>query len=96
MYSIGVRELEDVLDKTLADVAAGERVVITSQGKPVAELVPPSGSAADAHFRALVERGQITPASALPAGLGPVDPVQMIGDLTATDLVLKDRRSDRS
>lgn len=95
MYSIGVREFKDALSKTLAYVATGERVIITSHGKPVAELVPPSESPADAHFHALVARGQITPASALPAELGPVEPVKLLGNQTATELVLEDRESDR-
>jgi prevent-host-death family protein len=38
--SVGVRELREHLSRVLGDVRAGEAVVITSNGQPVARLEP--------------------------------------------------------
>lgn len=93
MRSVGVRELKDSLSSTLALVAAGERVIVTSHGKPVAELVPPLVDRAEAHYHSLVASGAITPA-AEPHGEPPT-PAPLIGTKTATDYILEERASDR-
>jgi prevent-host-death family protein len=44
MASTGIRDLKNNLSRYIARAAAGERVVITDRGRPVAELVPPSSA----------------------------------------------------
>lgn len=39
--SVGVRELKSALSEHLRRVSAGESIVVTDRGKPVARLVPP-------------------------------------------------------
>jgi prevent-host-death family protein len=52
-------ELNQQTARVLARVAAGERLIITDRGRPVAELVPPSSTKWDE----LIESGAVTPAS---------------------------------
>jgi prevent-host-death family protein len=42
MRTTGIRNLKDHLSRYIARAAAGERVLITDRGRPVAELVPPA------------------------------------------------------
>lgn len=42
MVSVGIRELKNNLSRYLRMVQAGERVLITDRGRPVAELQPPA------------------------------------------------------
>jgi prevent-host-death family protein len=43
--SVGVHEAKTHLSRLLADVAAGEQIVITRRGEAVASLVPATGVA---------------------------------------------------
>lgn len=45
---VSVRELKDRLSQYLRAAQAGEEVVVTSHGKPVARLLPPAPEGADA------------------------------------------------
>jgi prevent-host-death family protein len=38
--SVGIRELKQYTSRVVAQVAAGEAMVITDRGRPVAQLVP--------------------------------------------------------
>jgi prevent-host-death family protein len=40
----GVRELKDNLSRYIRRIEAGERIVVTAHGRPVAELVPPAAN----------------------------------------------------
>ena len=40
MTTIGVRELRQHASRWLSRVKAGERIVVTERGRPIAELVP--------------------------------------------------------
>lgn len=51
--SVGVFEAKTTLSALLERVAAGEEVVITRRGVPVARLVPPGASDADDVIAAL-------------------------------------------
>lgn len=51
--SVGVFEAKTTLSALLERVAAGEEVVITRRGVPVARLVPPGASEADELIAAL-------------------------------------------
>jgi prevent-host-death family protein len=72
MREIGVRDLKAQLSSVLRDVEEGERVTITSRGRPVAELVPvlPERSKA---MKKLIAEGRVTPASQ-PLPMSPPSP----------------------
>ena len=59
----GVRELKDNLSRYIRRIEAGERVVVTSHGRAVAELIPPAthrpGMASQ--FDRLIASGVIVP-----------------------------------
>lgn len=66
MVSVGIRELKNNLSRYLRMVQAGERVMITDRGSPVAELRSPEPDAdADnphmATYRRLIREGVIRP-----------------------------------
>src|SRR6266852_7325423 len=50
MRTVGIRELKDHLSDYLRQARAGELIVITDRGEPVAELSP-AGTAGDAEAR---------------------------------------------
>ena len=67
-----VRDLRNKGGEVLDRVLAGERVIVTHDGKPVAELRPVPGTRLDAH--ALVERFRRLP---------PIDPDRFRHDVDA-------------
>lgn len=61
MATAGVSELKARLSAYLARVRAGEEVVVTDRGRPVARLVPPhrSGSGPEAELAELATAGVV-------------------------------------
>jgi len=55
MEQIGVRELRQHASRYLARVATGERIEVTSRGRPIAMLVPVHADP----WQSLVESGQV-------------------------------------
>lgn len=83
---VGVRELKNQLSSYLARVRAGEEVVVTDHGRPVARLVPidaPTDRLAE-----LISEGLVHPARTARAPLP--RPVRSSG--TVSDLVADQRR----
>jgi len=58
MATVGVRELQGDARRWLARVRAGEAVVITDRGRPVAKMIPLPEAVG---FDALVAEGRIAP-----------------------------------
>jgi len=58
MATIGVRELRRDASRWLARVRAGEEIIVTDRGRPIAQLVPYQASGG---FEALVAQGRIAP-----------------------------------
>lgn len=58
MKTISVADLKANLSQHLKSVAGGERLVVTSRGEPVAELVPHQASGEDALAR-MAREGRI-------------------------------------
>ena len=56
--SVGVRELKAHLSQYLDRVRAGETVVVTDRGKPVARIEPIAGDALPARLRQLISEGR--------------------------------------
>lgn len=65
MISVGVRELKNNLSRFLRSVKAGEEVVVTDHGKPVARIVRerPEADSADEAMRRMEAEGLITRAT---------------------------------
>ncbi len=62
MREIGVRDLKAQLSSVLRDVEEGERVTVTSRGRPVAEIVPVMLERSEA-MKKLIAEGKVTPAT---------------------------------
>lgn len=97
MESAGIGELKARLSSYLARVRAGEEVVVTDRGRPVARLVPArgSGSRADDELDDLVRAGVVRLGSGeLPVDFWarerPNDP-----DGSVRNALLEERRSGR-
>ncbi len=75
MESVGVRELRNEVAAVLRRAAAGERVVVTSDGRPVAQLGPlePDGAPTLAD---LMAAGLVEP-PATPGRPDPPEPVRL-------------------
>lgn len=65
MKSYGVRELRQNASMVLREVAAGETIEITSNGHPVAQMIP----AAYDPWTALIASREVTPARTGPASI---------------------------
>ena len=62
MREIGVRDLKAQLSSVLHDVEDGDRVRVTSRGRPIAEIVPVLPERGEA-MKQLIAEGRVTPAS---------------------------------
>ena len=87
--NVGVRELKSRLSEYLRRVAAGERLVVTDRGRPVATLAPFEETAASRAAWRLVEQGVATWNGAKPQG-GAHPPAPRGGSVA--DAVIEDRR----
>lgn len=91
MREIGVRELKAQLSSVLRDVEKGERVRITSRGRPVAEIVPVAPEPSEA-MKKLIAEGRVTPASQpLPMSL----PSPRDTGRSGTAIILAEREEER-
>jgi prevent-host-death family protein len=88
---IEVGELKAQLDSVLRDVEDGKTVRVTSQGRPVAEIVPTES--ADERWARLIAEGRITPASR-PKPKGPPPPPRKTGR-SASAIILAERDEER-
>jgi len=57
---VGIRDLRNGLSKHLASVTAGNRIVVTDHGKPIAEIRPLDRLG---WMEQLVSEGRVTPAA---------------------------------
>ena len=57
MAAVGIRELKNRLSQYLKRVRAGERLVVTERGKPVAIISPPPVTRADQRIEAMLREG---------------------------------------
>lgn len=62
MERIGVRELRNQASQVVRRARAGERMIITVDGVPVAEIGPVSATQATSTIEGLIARGLVTPA----------------------------------
>ncbi|MFD4422284.1 type II toxin-antitoxin system Phd/YefM family antitoxin [Agromyces sp. NPDC058484] len=82
---VGVRDLRDALSRHLARVRAGETVIVTDHGRPIARLVPyETVSPLERMIAEGFARPPLRPRAALPA------PITAAG--TVSDLIAEQRR----
>jgi len=88
---VGSRELKTRLGSYLRRVRAGETLVVSDRGVPIAELkpLPKPASGWNAHLRRLAAEGWVT----LPTrkGFRPIEPVRLKGGASLSKVVLEDR-----
>lgn len=68
MLAVGIRELKNRLSQYLKRVGAGERVLVTERGRPVAVISPPSVTPADRRIEAMLREGVARWAGGKPRG----------------------------
>lgn len=91
MASVGVRELRQHASDLLRRVAAGESIVVTDRGRPVARLSPVVGSGGLADLRAAgLVREPLRNMRDAPAAVPVAD-----GELTASQALAAARADDR-
>ena len=86
MVAIGVRELREHLSAALRRVRAGESLVVTSHGEPIAMLSPPPRDP----YEELVRSGAVTPARK-PFRVADFEPLPQIGAISASEALAEDR-----
>lgn len=59
MRSLGIAELKALLSETLARVKAGEEIMVTEHGRPIARIVPLSAASPAAATQDLVRSGLV-------------------------------------
>jgi antitoxin (DNA-binding transcriptional repressor) of toxin-antitoxin stability system len=94
MLNAGIKDVKNNLSRYLAFVKAGEEVVITERGKPVARIVKESGSVKSirAALAPLVREGLIAlPAVRLKNG-GLSVPKDALPGKPVSEIVIEDRR----
>ena len=89
---VGVRELRGSLSTWLGRVQAGDEVVVTERGKPVARLVPVEGLS---KLEQLIAEGRVTPAREPKQPIDLSKLPRMKGDKTLSDIVIEERRRAR-
>jgi prevent-host-death family protein len=68
MTTVGVRELKNQLSRYLKRVRAGERLVVTERGEPVAIISPPVATETDRRVEAMLRQGVAQWAGGKPRG----------------------------
>lgn len=89
-----MRDFKARLSEHLRRVAAGERLTITSRGRPVAEVLP-AGARRDAaaeRLQRLIAEGRVTPPSR-PMTHRPARPVP--AERSASELIIREREEER-
>ena len=92
MISAGIKDVKNNLSRLLTRVKAGEEIIITERGRPVARIVKENHG--DKSIRAalepLVQKGLITfPSRSIPRdGLSPVE----VSGEPVSGMVIEDRR----
>jgi prevent-host-death family protein len=95
MHTTGITDLKASLSETLSRVKAGEEVLITEHGRPIARIVPLSSAAPEAATDELVRTGILrAPERGLDAEFWRLPRPVDAGGL-ARQALLEERRDDR-
>ena len=88
MITVGIKQAKSRLAEYLRKVSAGERVVITDRGKPIAEITKPRETGND-RLEAMVRDGEAFWSGGKPKGSK--KPAKLRG-ASVSDAVIEDRR----
>lgn len=92
MMEVGVDELKTKLSAYLNKVKAGETVVVTERGKPIAELVSGAETPIPPELAPLVASGRLRRPT---RRLSPREPLPIVpGDKTLARMISEDRNRD--
>jgi prevent-host-death family protein len=96
LTTVGVRELKNRLSEYLRLVRAGERVIVTDRGRPIAELRPPGLPDQLPAFPGLVKRAARGDARIGAPNRSDLYPsVEPVGDGSLSRRLLDEQRGDR-
>ena len=90
MGRVGIRALKQNASAVVAEAAAGDIVVITDRGRPVAMLVPYQKN----RFQALIDAGRVTPPKRSIKDLPP-PPRRKLGQRPLTEVLEEMRDEER-
>jgi prevent-host-death family protein len=88
---IGIRELRNYASRVVARARAGERIIITVDGVPAAEIGPLSGPPRERSLEELVAAGLVIPPRQTGDAPPRAHPVKLPGRRQASDIVVEDR-----
>jgi prevent-host-death family protein len=95
MRTTGIADLKASLSETLARVKAGEEILVTEHGRPIARIVPLSSAAPEAATDELVRAGILrAPERGMDEGFWKLPRPVDAGGL-ALRALLEERRDDR-
>jgi prevent-host-death family protein len=92
VVKVGVRELRENLASWLDRVQAGDEVIVTERGKPVACLGPVERRS---KLEELIAQGRVTPAKKPKTPIDRSKQARLRGRPTLSDFVIEERRSAR-
>lgn len=93
MAFVSVRVLKDELSDYLRRAEAGERILVTRDGRPIAALTPVSDAGADENDAALARLVAAGVLARVPTPLGALpDPVELGAGPSLSEIVREDRR----
>jgi prevent-host-death family protein len=92
MERVGVRELRNYASRVVARARAGERIVITVDGVPAAEIGPISGPPQERTMEELINAGLVLPARDRSVPPPRAHPVKLTGTRSVSDVVVRERR----
>lgn len=94
MKRVSISELKARLSEYLAGVRAGEELIVTDRGRPIARITPVN-SEVDGRIERLVRTGQVTPPADPDVAIDPADLVAMRSHepgAGVVDALLEERR----
>ena len=91
MDRVGVRELRNYTSRVVARARAGERILITVDGVPAAELGPIVGPPHERTMEELVAAGLVIPPRTLNDPPVKAHPVKVPGNRMASDIAIEGR-----
>ena len=92
MQTVGIKDIKNNLSRYLKQVKAGEEVIITERGRPIARIIreQPANTSLHLALAPLIEQGVVTMPALAPSKT-PVTPLRAPGK-PVSEMVLEDRR----
>ena len=91
MERVGIRELRNYASRVVARARAGERILITIDGVPAAEIGPISGPPRAKSLEELAAAGLVIPPREANDPPAKAHPVTLPGRRLASDVVIEER-----